>query len=301
MVSASSATLPDSATTTSWISAVAMRPRRTTSAPRDHDRWRRSRHPPGHGCAHDHWHVGAPARRERARGAAYALILRRRCPTRLIRRHRRTNSAPGGEAASLLVQDREEGLAAGRQRAALGVDDVKMPADAQSAYRDDRELPRPHLTAHGVARDERYPETGHHALLDRLGVVELHRGARRDARLLQRALHHLASGRARFAHEQALADQLGPADGAAPRPAVLTGRDEHELVGEPGRHAAFAGAEDVAAHHAEVHVAVPDALFDDTGIGHVEPEVDARIPPLEGGDDAREHVDPRRGAGPDHQ
>jgi hypothetical protein len=55
---------------------------------------------------------------------------------------------------------------------------VKVAANAQSTDPHDRELARADLAAHGLLGEERHAEPRHHALLDRLGLVELDRAPR---------------------------------------------------------------------------------------------------------------------------
>src|SRR5215510_229177 len=77
--------------------------------------------------------------------------------------------------------------------------------------------------------------------------------------------------------------------------------DEHQLIGKPCGDASLPGPEHMTAHHAEIHVAVADALLDHTGIGDVQGEVDIRIAALKSGDDTWQDVDAGRGPGADHK
>jgi hypothetical protein len=57
----------------------------------------------------------------------------------------------------------------------------------------------------------------------------------------------------------------------------------------------------VPADHAQVDLVRPDALLDHPRVPDAQRDRDARIAAPEGGDDAREHVDPRCRAGADHE
>ena len=77
--------------------------------------------------------------------------------------------------------------------------------------------------------------------------------------------------------------------------------DEQELVEEPRGKTLLLRPENVAADDAEIRFVGPDAFFDHARVPDAERHIDAWIAPPEGPDDAREHVDPRRRTGADHE
>ena len=115
---------------------------------------------------------------------------------------------------------------------------------------------------------------------------------------LKGTLGDLTGGRPLFTDEQALAFESGRLDLASPSPRMVRRHDENELVKEPGRDALFAEPERVSSDHPKIQLVPTDLLFDEGGVPNTQAQGHAGILPLERRDHAREHIDPRRGTGP---
>ncbi len=77
--------------------------------------------------------------------------------------------------------------------------------------------------------------------------------------------------------------------------------DEDELVKEPGRDALFAEPDRVPSDHSEIQLVATDLLFDEGGVRNAQAQGHPGVCLLEGRDHAREHIDPRRGTGPEDE
>src|SRR5712691_12412759 len=96
---------------------------------------------------------------------------------------------------ALLVEQAREGPRRRAQFPRVVMDDVEMSLDAEPSQAQGVQPPRRQLSANGVDGDERHAKPSDDALLDRLGVPQLHAGAGRDAGLLERTLHDSTGGR----------------------------------------------------------------------------------------------------------
>ena len=122
-----------------------------------------------------------------------------------------------------------------------------MPLDGNASEPEPVESAGGNFSAHGVDRDERDAQPGHHPLLDRLGVVKLHRDPELHARLLQHALRDAAGCRSFFTHEQRVfGERVGP-NIPAPRPCVPGRDDENELIAHSRRETFLTGPEGMTA------------------------------------------------------
>ena len=138
-------------------------------------------------------------------------------------------------------------------------------------------------------------------MLDRFGVVELHRGGEFHAGPTQRALRDHAGRRTVLAQQQRRARQLARRDLTTLRPGVARRHDQQHLVHEAGGHASLAALKQVPADHAEIDLVGADPFLDHLGVRDVKRHVNPRIAPFEGRHDARQHVDAGRRAGADHE
>jgi len=119
--------------------------------------------------------------------------------------------------------------------------------------------------------------------------------------VLERALGDLARRGPFLAHEEPLVGQESRRDLPPPRPQVVSRDDEDQLVVEARGQALLAGVKRVSAHHPEIDLVPADALLDHRGAPDLQAQRDPGMALLEQRDHGREHVDPRRGAGPDEQ
>ena len=78
---------------------------------------------------------------------------------------------------------------------------MEVPLDPNTAKSEGMEPPGGYFSSHRIDRNEGNAKTRHHSLLDRLGMVQLHRHTELDARSLQRAFRDAASGRSFFPHK----------------------------------------------------------------------------------------------------
>jgi sterol desaturase/sphingolipid hydroxylase (fatty acid hydroxylase superfamily) len=118
---------------------------------------------------------------------------------------------------------------------------------------------------------------------------------------LKGTLGDLTGGRPLFTDEQPLAFEEGWLDLATSSPRMARRHDEDELVEEPGRDALFTEPERVSSDHPKVQLVPTDLLFDEGGVRNAQAQGHPGICLLERRDDAREHIDPRRGTGPEDQ
>jgi sterol desaturase/sphingolipid hydroxylase (fatty acid hydroxylase superfamily) len=118
---------------------------------------------------------------------------------------------------------------------------------------------------------------------------------------LKGTLGDLTGGGPLFTDEQPLAFEQGWLDLAAPSPRMARGHDEDELIEEPGRDALFAEPERVSSDHPKIQRVSTDLLFDEGGVRNAQAQGHPGICLLECRDDAREHIDPRRGTGPEDE
>ena len=70
---------------------------------------------------------------------------------------------------------------------------MEMTSNADAAHSDGNKAATRELGAHRMNGDERHAEPAQPSLLDRFGVIELHRATDGDTRTLERPLHHVAT------------------------------------------------------------------------------------------------------------
>lgn len=119
--------------------------------------------------------------------------------------------------------------------------------------------------------------------------------------LLKGTLGDLTGGGPLFTDEQPLALEQRWLDLAAPSPWMARRHDENEFIEEPGRDALFTEPERMSPDHPKIKLVPADLLFDEGGVRNAQAQGHAGIFLLERRDDAREHIDPRRGTGPENE
>src|SRR5439155_11992399 len=103
-------------------------------------------------------------------------------------------SPPGLRRPRRMLQHLHERSRTRRDAASLVVEDVEVPAYADAAKPDLTQTPGLDLGADRVGRDERNAEARHDALLDRLGVIQLHRDPEFHSRPLESPLGDTPTG-----------------------------------------------------------------------------------------------------------
>src|SRR5262249_962997 len=93
------------------------------------------------------------------------------------------------QPTTFLIEQAREGPRGAAHVPRVVVDHVEVPPDAHPAQAQSVEPPGRELSTDGIGGDERNPQTRDDALLDGLGVAELHARAGRDPRLLERTFH----------------------------------------------------------------------------------------------------------------
>ena len=110
------------------------------------------------------------------------------------------------------------------------VNDVEVSLHGDAPETKGTESPGRNLSAHRIDGNEGYPQPGHHTLLDRFGVIELHGHAELHPRLLQRPLGDTPGRRAFLSYQQRLIGERRGGDGSPSSPSVPRRDDERELV-----------------------------------------------------------------------
>src|SRR5215470_14842980 len=139
------------------------------------------------------------------------------------------------------------------------VNDVEVPLHGNTPQAEGTESPGRNLSAHRIDGNEGDPQPGHHTLLDRFGVIELHGHAELDTRLLQRPLGDTPRRRAFLSYQQRLIGERRGGDGSASSPSVPRRDDEHELVTHSGRETLLARPERMPPDDAKIELTFPDS------------------------------------------
>jgi hypothetical protein len=207
----------------------------------------------------------------------------------------------GSIRATGALEELYKGSGARPQGSGLVVDHVEVASYAMPAEAERGQPSRLELNADGMNRQERDAQPGHNGLLDRVGVAEFHGEPDPGAGKLERSLRHLPSGRPFLSNQKSLSgEQLDP-DLPASRPRMPRGHDEHQFIGYARRQTLFTRPDSVPAYHAEIELVSVDLLLDGRRVGYSHAKRDPWIELLEPGREAREYVDPRRGAGSNEQ
>src|SRR5205809_3569764 len=202
----------------------------------------------------------------------------------------------------LRFDELDEGLGERRAAPVTVGDQIERAPDAQILHPETEEEPRTALVLHRPLRDERDSDACAHALLDRLSRAHLADDTERrqlGVHLVERPLERFARARARLAHDEGLALDVGERHGAAVRPRVPRRDDDDELVGHQ-----LARAEGLrtgrGADDADLGESFLDPRGDLAARADAQADRDVRILALESSDQRGQHVLARdRGAADD--
>src|SRR5216117_2300873 len=202
----------------------------------------------------------------------------------------------------LRFDELDEGLGERRAAPVAVGDQIERAPDAQILHPETEEEPRTALVLHRPLRDERDSDACAHALLDRLSRAHLADDTERrqlGVHLVERPLERFARARARLAHDEGLALDVGERHGAAVRPRVPRRDDDDELVGHQ-----LARAEGLrtgrGADDADLGESFLDPRGDLAARADAQADRDVRILALESSDQRGQHVLARdRGAADD--
>jgi hypothetical protein len=151
------------------------------------------------------------------------------------------------------------------------VDHMKVPLHAGTAKPKGMEPSGRELTAYRIDRNEGNTEAGHHRLLDRLRMVQLHRRLEADPGSLQRPLGDATRGGPFLSHQEGFTGKCLGCNVPAPCPRMARRNDEEQLIGEANGQAFFARADGVAPHDAEIQFSRFDTVLDDARVSNLQP------------------------------
>src|SRR5438445_243203 len=109
------------------------------------------------------------------------------------------------------------------------MNDVEMSLNANTPEPERAEPAGSCFPSYRVDRNKRDPQPSHYALLDRFGMVKLHRHSKLDAGPLQRAFRNAAGRRSFLPDEERLIGEGLGGDVATSSPGVLGRHDENEF------------------------------------------------------------------------
>jgi len=158
------------------------------------------------------------------------------------------------------------------------VDDMEVPLDPNTAKSQGTETPGRYFSSHRVDRNKGNAKTRHDPMLDRLGMVELHRHLEPDPRPLQRAFGDAPSRGPFLSHEQWLIGQRLGHDVPALRPGVSGGCDKDELVEHSSRQTLFARSHGMPTDDAKIELAFLRSPLDDLRVGDLKLQLHAGVP-----------------------
>src|SRR5438093_928664 len=234
------------------------------------------------------WHIGTPPNHRGPCSMQSAVGLPLECLD------------PFGPSCRLLEQFHER-TRARRDSPGFVMDDMEVSLDPNTAKPESAETPGRYFSSHRVDRNKGNAKTRHHPLLDRFGMVELHRHSEPDSRPLQRPFGDAPSRGSVLSHEERLVDERLGHDVPALRPRVSGRDDEDELIENSSRQALFTRGHGMPTDDAKIELAFLHSPLDDLRVGDLKLQLHAGVPGPERRDDRRHHVEPGRRARADQE
>lgn len=178
---------------------------------------------------------------------------------------------------------------------------MEVSLDPNTAKPEGTETPGRYFSPYRVDRKKSDAKTRHHPLLDRLGMIELHRHSEPDACPLERAFGDAPGRRPFLPHEQGLVGERLGHDVPTLCPRVSGRDDEDELIGHSSSQTLFPGGHGMPTDDAKIELAFLHAPFDDLRVGDLELQLHAGIFGSERRNDPGHHVEARSRAGADQE